>query len=45
MSSVDVSSETSTSLPRNSQLAEGELGLVTMCTAGGTGTGAILQRV
>ena len=23
----------------------GELGLVTMCTAGGTGTGTLLQRV
>ena len=25
--------------------SDGELGLVTMCTAGGTGTGTILQRV
>jgi acetyl-CoA acyltransferase len=25
--------------------SDGELGLVTMCAAGGTGTGTILQRV
>jgi Ca2+/Na+ antiporter len=25
--------------------ADGELGLVTMCTAGGTGTGTLIQRI
>jgi acetyl-CoA acetyltransferase len=25
--------------------SDGELGLVTMCTAGGTGTGTLLQRI
>ena len=34
-----------TTLLHELERSDGELGLVTMCTAGGTGTGTILQRV
>jgi acetyl-CoA acetyltransferase family protein len=34
-----------TTLVHELERTDGELGLVTMCTAGGTGTGTILQRV
>jgi acetyl-CoA acetyltransferase len=34
-----------TTLLHELERSDGEFGLVTMCTAGGTGTGTILQRV
>ena len=34
-----------TTLLHELERSDGELGLVTMCTAGGTGTGTLLQRV
>jgi acetyl-CoA acetyltransferase len=34
-----------TTLVHELERADKELGLVTMCTAGGTGTGTVLQRV
>jgi acetyl-CoA acyltransferase len=34
-----------TTLVHELERADGELGLVTMCTAGGTGTGTLIQRV
>ncbi len=34
-----------TTLLHELERSDAELGLVTMCTAGGTGTGTILQRV
>ena len=34
-----------TTLVRELERSDGELGLVTMCTAGGTGTGTLIQRV
>jgi acetyl-CoA acetyltransferase family protein len=34
-----------TTLVHELERSDGELGLVTMCTAGGTGTGTIVQRV
>jgi acetyl-CoA acyltransferase len=34
-----------TTLLHELERSDGELGLVTMCTAGGTGTGTMLQRV
>jgi acetyl-CoA acetyltransferase len=34
-----------TTLVHELERSDGELGLVTMCTAGGTGTGTLIQRV
>ena len=34
-----------TTLLHELERSDGELGLVTMCTAGGTGTGTLLQRI
>jgi acetyl-CoA acyltransferase len=34
-----------TTLLHELERSDGELGLVTMCTAGGTGTGTVIQRI
>jgi acetyl-CoA acetyltransferase len=34
-----------TTLVHELERSDGELGLVTMCTAGGTGTGTLIQRI